>query len=109
MMQTMGQTAAHVQHIVHACVCMHNLIRIRYPAAHNGAMDMEDDLHNIIPGSWRDEDMLIGLQHLGGNHQTKEGKNVREYLKHYYVSPAGRVPWQERITGQGHLVDEEED
>ena len=39
--------------IIVACVNLHNLMRMRYPALQNGAMDTENTNHQIIPGSWR--------------------------------------------------------
>ncbi len=97
LLTTMGLRPQHVQHIVHACVCLHNIMRARYPGQQNALLDVEDEDHNIIPGAWRQEGMLEELQRIGGNRMTREAKRQREYLKHYYVSPAGRVPWQERM------------
>jgi hypothetical protein len=40
--------------ITEACLCLHNLMRMRYPALQNQDLDGEYDLHNIQPGAWRD-------------------------------------------------------
>ncbi len=39
--------------IVLAAICCHNLMRMRYPAIQNAAMDRKDDNNNVIPGEWR--------------------------------------------------------
>jgi hypothetical protein len=40
--------------IVDACVCLHNLMRTRYPGEKNERLDLEDELGNVIRGEWRD-------------------------------------------------------
>ena len=94
----------HAQHIVHACVCLHNLMRIRYPQGQNHLLDREDGNHDLIPGAWREGRQLLGLHNIGGNRQTRAGKLQRDYLKHYYCSPAGSVPWQERMLGRANII-----
>jgi hypothetical protein len=61
-------------------------------------MDCEDpDTHQVIPGTWREVDALVGLQAMMRNNATKAAKVQRDYLRQYYNSPAGSVPWQERM------------
>ena len=50
---SMRQKTKTVESIVLACVCLHNLMRLRYPGIQNAVLDQEDDQHNIIPGAWR--------------------------------------------------------
>ena len=38
--------------IVMAAICLHNLMRMRFPGAQNAVMDRKDDNHNLIPGEW---------------------------------------------------------
>ncbi len=95
---TLGQKVTTMQKIVMACVCLHNLMRIRYPGAQIAVADREDDEHNLIPGAWRDGRALPDIARaLPGNHDTLAAKNQRDYLKAYYNSPVGAVPWQERM------------
>jgi hypothetical protein len=47
----MRQEQNTVTGIVLACCCLHNLMRIRYPAAQNALLDVEDEDHNVIPGA----------------------------------------------------------
>lgn len=53
LLRTMQQDPDVVQEIVEACVCLHNLMRMRYQGLHAGLTDMEDSEHNSIPGTWR--------------------------------------------------------
>lgn len=97
LLTTMQPTPPAVQDVIECCVCLHNLIRIRYPALHNGIADEEDDQHNIVPGAWRQHAPLADVQRAGGNRNTKAGKRQRETLKHYFNNPVGAVPWQNRM------------
>lgn len=83
--------------LITMCACvLHNLILIRYPHA-IPEVDREDpDTHDLIPGGWRLDQHLQGLMPLSGHHSAREAKDQRDYLSHYYMSPAGAVPWQER-------------
>ncbi len=47
-----------VHDIVLMCICLHNLMRIRYPGLQNALMDQGDNNHNVIPGGLRE-----GLKH----------------------------------------------
>ena len=83
-----------VQSIVEVCVCLHNFIRIRNPAIQNIQVDAEDATHNLIPGVWRQDANLPELNvPQGGNRHTVLAKRQRDYLRDYFNSPAGRVPW----------------
>lgn len=100
LLQTLEQTEGTVRLIVTACVCLHNLMRIRYPRLQNALVEREDDQHNRINGVWQDagdilEDMDMPPE--GGNFGTRQAKEQRDYLATYYSSPAGAVPWQERM------------
>jgi len=53
LLTTMQPRPSIVQDIVECCVCLHNLMRNRYPTLHNGIADEEDDKHNVVPGAWR--------------------------------------------------------
>lgn len=85
-----------VQSLVLACVMLHNLLRIRSPD--DTVADQEDASHNLVPGAWRDEATLTdaGVR-TGGNIDHNEGKSQRDYLKKYFVSDSGQVPWQEQM------------
>ncbi len=71
------------------------MMRVRYPGLQNRDLDHEGNDHQIIPGAWRNEGVLQEVQNVqGGNLDTRKGKAVRVYLKHYYNN-VGRVPWQD--------------
>ena len=61
-------------------------------------MDAEDPIdHNIILGILRNDNMLVGLDVAPGNTSAKVAKVVRNYLRAYYTSPAGKVAWQDNM------------
>ena len=95
---TLQQRPETVARIAKACVCLHNLMRIRYPRHSNFLLDDEDVEHNLVPGAWRDNVMMEDLQAIGGNVDTREAKEVRLYLKHYINGSAGAVSWQDRMV-----------
>ena len=91
----MPQTPARVESIVNACCVLHNLMRIRYPTHQNQLLDREDpNTHQVTPGAWREDEDLTALEALHGNTSTKAAKTQRNYLRQYYNSPVGSVPWQ---------------
>ena len=96
LLTTLKQRPKTVTSIVLACICLHNLMRIRYPKQQNTEVDQEDQHHNIIPGAWRLDKPLLQLQQqcVRGNRITRLSKMQRLYLCAYYNSDAGSVPWQ---------------
>jgi hypothetical protein len=85
----------HAEMIVLACVCLHNLMRIRYPTAQNNLLDANGEEGRVIPGTWRTEKLWVGLQVQKRQHTTVRAKQQRDVLKNYFMSTAGKVPWQE--------------
>ncbi|MCK5872965.1 MAG: transposase family protein [Methylococcales bacterium] len=84
-----------VEVIVIACMCMHNLMRVRYPTLQNAQLDREDANGNLVPGEWRQHANMQDVRNVrGGNLASNAGKRQRELLKLYYNSPAGAVSWQ---------------
>lgn len=83
--------------LVLACVMLHNLLRIRYPGVPANA-DQEDQNHARVPGVWREESQLVDAGgHAGRNVDHNLGKQQRNYLRDYFMSEAGSVPWQEQM------------
>lgn len=81
--------------VVEAAICLHNLMRMRYPGLQNMELDEDDASHKMVPGEWRNHAPLHQLQLVRGpNQATTEAKRQREYLRLYFNSPAGAVPWQ---------------
>ena len=98
MLGTMLQHHETVTTIVTAVVCLHNISRKRYPVSHVRLMDREDRHHNLIPGAWRRMVVLDDVQAVTvGTPESIIAKKQRLELKHYYNSPAGEVPWQNRM------------
>ena len=91
---TMKQTPKTVTIIVKAACCLHNLMRLRYPALQQNLVDQEAPNHQVIAGAWRNDRPMPGLHHSGGNRATRMAKDQRHYLMQYLNSDAGSVPWQ---------------
>lgn len=94
LLTTMRQKPDTVSSVVLDCVCLHSLMRIRYPAVQNADLDQEDQQHNVIPGLWRNNRPLHDIARIRGNRQTHRAKAQRNYLSPYYSNPVGAVPWQ---------------
>ena len=97
LLTTLKQTPNNVESITLACVCLHNIMRIRYPGDQNALLDRENENHQLIPGAWRDAVNLEDTHATRGNFLSKVAKEQRLYLKHYYSSQAGKVPWQDNM------------
>lgn len=91
-------TPDHATSVTRACLVLHNILRDRYPQRQIAQLDGPEG----EPGSWRAAGVMEAVEAEGrGPRATKEGKELRAYLKHYYNSPAGSVPWQEAALEMG--------
>jgi hypothetical protein len=97
LLSTINMEPEVVSQMAMACVCLHNILCIRYPAAQNRLFDYEGPDHNLIPGAWREEGVLREVEAVrGGNRATRQAKQQRIYLKHY-LNTIGAVPWQRQM------------
>ena len=91
---TMNQRPEMSRKVVTTCVILHNFIRLKYPANNNYLMDSEDKNKNVKPGAWRKDKVLLDDFHeKARNAGTREGRQIRRYLGHYFSSNAGSVSW----------------
>jgi hypothetical protein len=92
----MQQFQAVIEDIIECLVCLHYLMRLRYPTLQNAQLDQEDDDHFPEPCAWRQEANKHEVQMpRGPNTDNIAGKRQRELLKLYFNSQVGSVPWQE--------------
>lgn len=84
--------------VVKGCITLHNVMRKRYAQEQAGEMDREDGDGNVIRGRWRDGRTLTSNRGLVGNRAMRAAKEQRNYLMDFYNSPAGSLPWQDRIV-----------
>ena len=85
--------------VVTSCICLHNLMRMRYHTQLQQMADREDMDHNILDGAWRQGRALPGIDiDTRGNLGSKAARQQRDYLKEYYNSADGAVPWQDRMV-----------
>lgn len=90
-------TPDHAEKAVKAAIILHNIMRDRYPNIQNAEMAAPRG----TPGSWRSAGVMPAVEAAGGGRNApranREGKELRNYLMHYYNSGAGSVDWQERM------------
>ncbi|XP_041359864.1 uncharacterized protein LOC121376099 [Gigantopelta aegis] len=99
LLTTMQRCPEVVQDVTEACICLHNLMRVRYPTLQNAILDQEDANHNLTPVEWRQTANMHEVQQVVvPNRDTRAGKTQREYLTLYFNSAAGSVPWQDRMV-----------
>ena len=96
LLDCMKQIPDSVDSIIMACVTLHKLLRNRNPVIPRQAIGTEDGRHHLQPGEWRQGRQLTGGDDKHGrNVLTDAGDRQRDYLKEYFNSPAGSVPWQD--------------
>jgi len=84
--------------VVLACCCLHNLLRKQTTGYLRGMVDVEDQDHELIPGPWRQNAVLVdGRKGNAKNTGSQEAKTNRDYLRDHFMSPEGSVPWQQRM------------
>lgn len=96
LLTTMNHAPSTVRLIVNTCMCLHNLMRTRYPKLQNDQLDREDANHNQVPGLWRmGRNLHDTINVRGPNIDLNAGKRQRNLLRHWCNSEAGSVPWQD--------------
>ena len=79
LLTTMQHDPETIAIIVEACVILHNLMRMRYHALQNAAMDAENTNHQIIPGSWRASANMHDVDNIrGSNRDSTAAKKQQE-------------------------------
>lgn len=80
-----SETVHCIQSVSLAYVCLHNLMRIQLPALQKAVIDREGGNHELIPGALRHEGVMQEVHSIQeGNAGTREAKQQRLYLKHFY-------------------------
>ena len=100
LLATMPQLPETATGIVIAACLLHNLLITRCGTA-TGVTDREEtETHTVVPGNWRRERFTPppNLQAMRRNTTNREAKILRDYLKNYYNSENGRVPWQDNMV-----------
>ena len=80
-------------------ICLHNLMRTRYPGLQNALLDQEDNEHRPVPGAWRNDALVLAdmTQVHQGNRDTVDAKRQCICLTHYLTSPARAIEWQNEM------------
>ena len=82
--------------VVQACVCLHNLLRMR--KVHMDVDVEDEETHEVTPGVWRLDPSLpnLGSTPFSGR-STQVARAQRDYMKDYFCSPQGSVAWQDKM------------
>ena len=98
LLSTMEHRPETVRVIVTACCLLHNLMRTRYPRMQNQLVDQEDRNHDVVLGEWRRGRQMDDCHVVQGhNIDNREGKKLRNLIKHWVNSDAGSVAWQNNM------------
>lgn len=85
--------------VVNACCALHNWLRRKHPTYTNHLLDREDPItHQVTPGLWREDKAMLALERMAQGRLNMQAKAQRDYLCAWMCSPAGAVPWQERMV-----------
>uniref|UniRef100_A0A1A8RYV5 DDE Tnp4 domain-containing protein n=1 Tax=Nothobranchius rachovii TaxID=451742 RepID=A0A1A8RYV5_9TELE len=86
--------------IVFATLCLHNFLRQQRSDAYTppGYVDSEDANHQLVSGTWRSEGALQSVSASRARNPSVDAKKQRDVLAQYFVSPAGRISWQENMV-----------
>jgi hypothetical protein len=99
LLTTMNHHHGTVRVIVKVCVLLHNIMRSRYPELQYRLVDVQDANGNMQPGVWRQVRYLDDTRFVQApNRASKEGKKQRNLLHHWCKTPAGAVPWHDRVV-----------
>lgn len=84
------------QIVIAAAVVLHNMLRCKCGKKYipSGAIDLEDEEHNVVEGRWREEDALDRLERFHPGNVAYQAKEIRDRLANYFVTPDGEVAWQ---------------
>ncbi|CAF4745322.1 unnamed protein product [Pieris macdunnoughi] len=82
--------------VVMACCHLHNLLMKQKNYVRHGKIDVEDFVTGaVIPGTWRNESMLLGIEHTRSGNSATLAKQVRDDFCEY-LNTTGAVPWQKK-------------
>lgn len=87
-----------VKIIVLAACCLHNMLIDEQPAYVSTMMDQENKDHQVVGGHWRADPRLENMEKTQARNCSLNAKRQRQFLKIYFNSEFGSVPWQERMV-----------
>lgn len=97
-----------VEHFTRACLVLHNFLISKQTNYGCRYGDCFNDTGHLIDGGWRSDNAECALRNLTqlnrGFNFTNEAKAVRLLLTEWFLSPAGRVPWQDEAANYDGLV-----
>lgn len=106
--RTLDASPSHAISMTKACVVLHNYLTktdISNPRMSKYIPDQYADYDSneiVVPGEWRREaTTLLNIGPVGSNNYTQEASRVRDAFKAYFLSPEGKVQWQDSVVNRG--------
>lgn len=98
--------------ITKACIALHNYLtqtdfsnspKVRY--VQPTLLDQELSNGDIVNGTWRDMEnqSMRSVNRTSSNMHTSLASTNRDRLKDFFLSDAGKVPWQEKVVRRGRI------
>lgn len=103
MLGTMQQDPYRVNLIVMAAICLHNLMRLRYPGLQNTDLTQEDEAGNYmyIPGAWRNDRVLHDVEAVWQRQLAKSGGQENPTLPETLLQQRG---WKSAVAAKYDIV-----
>ena len=94
LLTTMMLNAKNAAMAVHTCAILHNFLSLRNHKYYLADVAEQTDRQAPDP-VWHDLNTLVNLQRLRNTRTRDEAKALRDHLRDYYSSDAGKVAWQD--------------
>ena len=101
LLTTMMLNAKNSATVTHTCAILHNFLSLRNHKYYLADVAKQTAAQAPDP-VWHDLNTMAELQRHRGRRTRDEAKVLRDYLKDYYSSNAGKVPWQD-VTVLRHV------
>lgn len=100
--------------IVKACVALHNFLLFtdaaNIPSTRYSPPNFSDSTtasHEVLPGEWRhvvgSQNIFENIKRLSSARASRAATATRNDFKSFFMSPLGKLPWQDHVIQRGFL------